>query len=237
MREAPARSGLFAAPLIFFSAGEFRNWHLSKPRRDARSGCRGFFGPVPRPLWMRPGRVGDPDDSKSCTGRYPGGRKCQRRAPKGLACERSSRVGRSRRLLSRKEPKMIPILAFSLLLLTADPPDSPWVEVRLTIVRDPYSSSDQVTVCRVRAVNLGGRTWSGRTLAFEARAVGGGRHTRARGRFGSRARAPRIARDAHRASRPPRPLRGRPDHAEGLRGGAGAEGAAQALAPPPKPPA
>ena len=79
---------------------------------------------------------------------------------------------------------MIPILAFSLLLLAADPPDSPWVEVRLTIFRDPYSSSDQVTVCRVRADNHGSRTWSGRALAFEARAVGGGRHTRARGRFG-----------------------------------------------------
>ena len=118
---------------------------------------------------------------------------------------------------------MIPILAFSLLLLAADPPDSPWVEVRLTIFRDPYSSSDQVTVCRVRADNQGSRTWSGRALAFEARAVGGGRHAPGAGPVRPRARAPRIARDAHLAARPPRPLRGRPDHAEGLVGRAGAE--------------
>jgi hypothetical protein len=79
---------------------------------------------------------------------------------------------------------MIPILALCLLLLTADPPASPWVEVRLTISRDPYSSSDQVTVCRVRADNLGGRSWSGKALAFEARGVGGNAEHRARGRFG-----------------------------------------------------
>ena len=79
---------------------------------------------------------------------------------------------------------MIPILAFSLLFQMADPPASPWVEVRLTIFRDPYSSSDQVTVCRVRADNLGARSWSGHALAFEARAVGGRAHERARGRFG-----------------------------------------------------
>jgi hypothetical protein len=79
---------------------------------------------------------------------------------------------------------MNPILAFCLLLLVADSPSSPWVEVRLTITRDPYSSSDQVTVCRVRADNLGTRSWSGKALAFEARAVGGGEPARARGRFG-----------------------------------------------------
>jgi hypothetical protein len=79
---------------------------------------------------------------------------------------------------------MNPILAFSLLLLAADPPASPWGDVRLTIFRDPYTSSDQVTVCRVRADNLGGRSWSGRALAFEARAVNGAAHERARGRFG-----------------------------------------------------
>ncbi len=79
---------------------------------------------------------------------------------------------------------MNPILALSLLLLMADPPASPWGDVRLTIFRDPYTSSDQVTICRVRADNLGGRTWSGRALAFEARALGGGAQDRARGRFG-----------------------------------------------------
>ena len=79
---------------------------------------------------------------------------------------------------------MHPILAFCLLLLAADPPASPWLEVRLTIFRDPYSSSDQVTVCRVRADNLGGRSWSGKALAFEARGVGSNAQHRARGRFG-----------------------------------------------------
>ena len=79
---------------------------------------------------------------------------------------------------------MNPILAFCLLLLTVDPPASAWVEVRLTISRDPYTSSDQVTVCRVRVDNLGGKSWSGHALAFEARAVGGQAHERARGRFG-----------------------------------------------------
>jgi hypothetical protein len=79
---------------------------------------------------------------------------------------------------------MNPILAFCLFLLAAEPAASPWVEVRLTIFRDPYSSSDQVTVCRVRVDNLGGRSWSGRALAFEARSVGGQATERARGRFG-----------------------------------------------------
>ncbi len=79
---------------------------------------------------------------------------------------------------------MNPILAFCLLLVAADPPATPWGDIRLTIFRDPYTSSDQVTICRVRADNLGGRTWSGRTLAFEARALGGGEQVRARGRFG-----------------------------------------------------
>src|SRR5262245_61650470 len=81
---------------------------------------------------------------------------------------------------------MIPILALSPRVLTAVtyPSDAPWTEVRLTISRDPYSSSDQVTLCRVRAVNQGSRRWPGRSLAFEARARGGGVTVRERGRFG-----------------------------------------------------
>ena len=79
---------------------------------------------------------------------------------------------------------MNPILALSLFLMMADPSPSPWGEVRLTIFRDPYTSSDQVTICRVRADNLGGRSWSGRALAFEARTLDGGVQDRARGRFG-----------------------------------------------------
>ena len=79
---------------------------------------------------------------------------------------------------------MFPALALSLLFLAGDPSDDPWIEVRLSIARDPYTSSDQVTLCRVRAVNHGGRRWPGRALAFEARARGGGVTVRERGRFG-----------------------------------------------------
>jgi hypothetical protein len=57
-------------------------------------------------------------------------------------------------------------------------------EIQLTIFRDPYTSSDQVTLCRVRAVNVGSRSWSGHSLRFEARATDGGRLVRQRGRFG-----------------------------------------------------
>jgi hypothetical protein len=57
-------------------------------------------------------------------------------------------------------------------------------EVRLTIARDPYSSSDQVTLCRVRAINDGSRPWQGRSLRFEARAVDVNPPIRQRGRFG-----------------------------------------------------
>jgi len=79
---------------------------------------------------------------------------------------------------------MISLLVLSLLGLAADgPPEDPWTEVHLTVFRDPYSSSEQVTTCRVRADNLGGRRWSGHALAFEVRAVGAER-ARARGRFG-----------------------------------------------------
>ncbi len=79
---------------------------------------------------------------------------------------------------------MFPALALSLLFLAGDPSEDPWIEVRLTISRDPYTSSDQVTLCRVRAINHGGRRWPGRSLAFEARARGGGVTVRERGRFG-----------------------------------------------------
>ncbi len=80
---------------------------------------------------------------------------------------------------------MIPILVLPLLCLFAgSPPAAVWEEVRLTVFRDPYTSSDQVTLCRVRADNLGGRRWSGRALAFEVRALGAEPGARARGRFG-----------------------------------------------------
>ena len=71
-----------------------------------------------------------------------------------------------------------------LLVVPADPADDPWIEVHLTIARDPYTSSDRVTLCRVRAVNHGSRSWQGRRLAFEARARSNGVTVRERGRFG-----------------------------------------------------
>jgi hypothetical protein len=80
----------------------------------------------------------------------------------------------------------IPLLLLSLLLASGEGPDpTPHTgEIRLTIARDPYSSSDQVTLCRVRAVNDGSRTWQGRSLRFEARAVDVNPPIRQRGRFG-----------------------------------------------------
>ena len=41
-----------------------------------------------------------------------------------------------------------------------------------------------MTLCRVRAVNAGSRSWSGKSLRFEARAVDSGAVVRQRGRFG-----------------------------------------------------
>jgi hypothetical protein len=82
-------------------------------------------------------------------------------------------------------PSVLSAFAAVLLFLVSDPPpEDPWVEVRLTITRDPYTSSDDATLCRVRAVNLGGKSWSGKTLRFEARARAGSRVVKQRGRFG-----------------------------------------------------
>ena len=82
---------------------------------------------------------------------------------------------------------MSPILAVSTLLVrllaghdTIDGAD----EIHLTVYRDPYVSSEQVTVCRIRADNLGGRRWAGRDLAFEVRVPGASPAVKARGRFG-----------------------------------------------------
>jgi hypothetical protein len=58
-------------------------------------------------------------------------------------------------------------------------------ELAFTIERDHGSSSDHVTLCRVRVVNYGGRSWSGRAIAFEARAIRDGAVAATeRGRFG-----------------------------------------------------
>ena len=75
------------------------------------------------------------------------------------------------------------LLVFLLLAAASAPAPNPG-EIRLTIARDPYTSSDHVTLCRVRATNEGSRTWSGKRLRFEARAVDANPPVRERGRFG-----------------------------------------------------
>jgi hypothetical protein len=61
----------------------------------------------------------------------------------------------------------------------------PWRELSLTIEADRSTSSDHVTLCRVRVVNHGFHTWPGKSLRFEARALDGGIVVaREQGRFG-----------------------------------------------------
>ena len=77
------------------------------------------------------------------------------------------------------------VLFALVLALHASEPSVPGGEVTLSIERDWQSSSDHVTLCRVRATNYGPRSWSGRSIAFEARALSGSEVVaRERGRFG-----------------------------------------------------
>jgi hypothetical protein len=77
------------------------------------------------------------------------------------------------------------LLPLILLLLASPSEEPPWSELSLTIEPETGYSSDQVAICRVRVINHGSRTWPGRTLHFEARALDGGAVVeRARGRFG-----------------------------------------------------
>ena len=63
--------------------------------------------------------------------------------------------------------------------------EPPWSQLSLSIEEDPSTSSDHVTICRVRVVNHGPHTWPGRDLHFEARAIDHGVVVEvARGRFG-----------------------------------------------------
>ena len=76
------------------------------------------------------------------------------------------------------------ILFLYLSLVTADV-SIPWGELSLSIEKDRGTSSDHATLCRVRVVNHGGRSWPGRAIAFEARAFDAGMVVaRERGRFG-----------------------------------------------------
>jgi hypothetical protein len=61
----------------------------------------------------------------------------------------------------------------------------PWSELALTVEPESSVSSDHLTLVRVRVVNHGTRTWQGRDLSFEVRALEGGVVVaRQRGRFG-----------------------------------------------------
>ena len=76
---------------------------------------------------------------------------------------------------------------FLLALLVPQAPSAelPWQDLALSIERDSSTSSDTVTLCRVRVVNRGPHVWPGRNVRFEAVAVKGGVVlARERGRFG-----------------------------------------------------
>src|SRR6476619_3554669 len=82
---------------------------------------------------------------------------------------------------------MASLFILSLALAAASPegPDLPWQELALSIEKDHSTSSDTVTLCRVRVVNRGSHTWPGRAVRFEALAIqGGAAMAREQGRFG-----------------------------------------------------
>jgi hypothetical protein len=73
----------------------------------------------------------------------------------------------------------------ALLVSPASSTDLPWQDLALSIEKDRSTSSDTVTLCRVRVVNRGPHTWPGRNVRFEAAAVKSGVvMARERGRFG-----------------------------------------------------
>jgi hypothetical protein len=74
---------------------------------------------------------------------------------------------------------------FALFVSPASSTDLPWQDLALSIEKDRSTSSDTVTLCRVRVVNRGSHTWPGRNVRFEAVAIEGGVVlARERGRFG-----------------------------------------------------
>jgi hypothetical protein len=71
------------------------------------------------------------------------------------------------------------------LALWAASQELPWQDLAFSIEQDFSTSSDDVTLCRVRVVNRGDRSWPGKRLRFEALAVDGGIvMAREQGRFG-----------------------------------------------------
>jgi hypothetical protein len=78
---------------------------------------------------------------------------------------------------------MTPILFLCIRLASISQPS--WEELSLSISQEIGISSDTVTLCRVRVVNHGSRTWPGRQIRFVAEALEGGRIVEsAHGRFG-----------------------------------------------------
>jgi hypothetical protein len=78
---------------------------------------------------------------------------------------------------------MTPILLLWIRLASVSQPS--WEELSLSISQEIGISSDTVTLCRVRVVNHGSRSWPGREIRFVAEALEGGRIVEsARGRFG-----------------------------------------------------
>lgn len=76
-------------------------------------------------------------------------------------------------------------ILFLLFSLVSPEAAAPSTELAFTIERDHGVSSDHVTLCRVRVVNYGARSWSGRSIVFEARAIRDGVVAATeRGRFG-----------------------------------------------------
>jgi len=86
---------------------------------------------------------------------------------------------------SRVEEFEMNTLFFLFLFLASPETGLPWSELALSIERDHSTSSDHVTLCRVRVRNYGWRAWPGRSIRFEARAIQGGVVVeRERGSFG-----------------------------------------------------
>lgn len=74
---------------------------------------------------------------------------------------------------------------FLSLWIVASAADLPWQDLSLSIEKDFSTSSDTVTICRVRVVNRGSHAWPGRAVRFEALALDAGAvMARERGRFG-----------------------------------------------------
>src|SRR5262249_51776266 len=143
----------------------------------------GSSGRVPRPLWMRPGRLVDTrkpravQRARGTLNRSGAPVKWTRARGVRATMPRPHRV-RGVPVGSSKGAAMTPsnpILLLSFLSIAAGASASesapPPGEIRLSIARDPYGSSDHVTLCRVCAVSAVGRPWPGKSLSLAALAT------------------------------------------------------------------